>query len=611
MRHSGPAAVLLVGVVVLGRGALRGATACEEITPVPGDAITLQLVSNAVARPVDVTAPPGDTERLFVVEQGGRIRIIRLPQDSLVATPFLDISGLVVFSGGNDERGLLGLAFHPDYAENGYFFVNYTRSSDGATIVARYRVSSNADVADRTSAVMLLTIAQPYTNHNGGQLQFGPFDGYLYVSTGDGGSGGDPQNYAQNGLSLLGKLLRLDADNRAGALNYAIPPDNPFLSNAGVRNEIWALGLRNPWRFSFDPLNGDLYIGDVGQNLWEEIDYVPGTSTGGENYQWKRLEGKNNFSTGTSYGAGTPTGPILEYPHSGAAGAMWGHSVTGGVVYRGCKMPDLHGTYFFADYADNWVRSMKVVDGAVTDLRNRTAELNAGISGSLSSISAFGTDARGEIYLCSRPSSSRLYRIVPVKGANNPPAARITTDPSPAVVPLQGGTAVAVLDGSRSHDNDRGTQPLSFLWEKVSGPEGDEIAEPLAAVTTVSFRELGEYVYRLTVDDGDGQGSREVTVTVTEPPPPRFRRGDANTDGLVDISDGVRTLLHLFAAGPVPACLDAADADGSGVVDLTDAIFTFGYLFTGGPLPPPPGPTDCGEDPNENELDCESYNACS
>jgi glucose/arabinose dehydrogenase len=601
---------------------------CSGVTPVSGDDITLDQVTASLNRPVDVGTPPGDVDRLFVVEQGGLIRIIRLADDSIAPTPFLDIRSRVVCCG---ERGLLGLAFHPNYAENGYFYVNYTRSAgtvcttqpppgctgnrDSETVIARYsRMAEDPDRADPNSAEIVLAFCQPFSNHNGGQLAFGPLDGYLYASTGDGGSGGDPCSSGQRGTTFLGKLLRLDVDGddfpEDANRNYAIPPTNPFNSPTdGVFDEIWALGLRNPWRLAFDPTNGDLYIGDVGQNLYEEVDYVPGTSDGGENYEWRVQEGLHAFNAGTPYGAGTRVAPIYEYPHG--SGVFKGCSVTGGVVYRGCRMPDLHGSYFVADYCNDWIGTFRVVDGRLTDLRDRTADLNMGISPNRADeISAFGVDGRGEVYICDLDTT--LFRVVPRGFTDVPPTARIRTVPSPADVELAEGLGLVTLDGSASDDGNGGVQGLTFAWTKLSGPEGATIQSPTAAVTQLRLTEAGDFVFRLTVNDGVGSDASDVPVRATEPPPlPMLRRGDTNGDGKVDISDGISSLGYLFGGDEAPSCFDAADANDSGDLDLADSVFTFNYLFLGRQAPPDPGPDTCGADPTDGDgLDCASSPLC-
>ena len=292
-----------------------------------------------------ITAPAGD-DRLFVVEQTGRIRILR-PNGSVDATPFLDISSLV--SGGG-EQGLLGLAFHPRYATNGRFFVNYTNRS-GATVVAEFHVSGNPDVANAGSRRRLLRIAQPFENHNGGMVAFGP-DGYLYIGMGDGGSGGDPGNRAQNLRNPLGKMLRIDVNGSSASRPYRIPLSNPFRGHTGVPPEIFALGLRNPWRFSFDRARGDLWIGDVGQNRIEEIDYAPLAKARGANFGWRRFEGRSSFSD-ARLTAGHLIQPVTQYKHGP------GCSVTGGYVYRGPSIPALDGRYVFSDFCSAQVWTMR------------------------------------------------------------------------------------------------------------------------------------------------------------------------------------------------------------------------------------------------------------
>jgi len=342
-----------------------------------------EVVASGLEYPVFITHAGDGSGRLFVIEQRGRIRVIK--QGTLLNTPFLDITPQVLFGG---ERGLLGLAFHPNYEQNGFLYINYTRQSDGATIVARYRVSAaNPDLADPSSGITLLTIPQPYSNHNGGCLQFGP-DGYLYIGMGDGGSGGDPQNFAQNIDSLLGKMLRIDVNH---GNPYAIPADNPFVNQAGA-DEIWALGLRNPWRFSFDRLTGDLYIGDVGQNAWEEVSFQPANASGGINYGWRCREGAHPYNTSPPCNQAdflaTLTDPITEYSHSE------GYSITGGVVYRGSRYPNLFGRYFFGDYVNGKIWSIKKLSDSPLSWSERTLEIQAPFN-----ISSFGEGEDGEIYL--------------------------------------------------------------------------------------------------------------------------------------------------------------------------------------------------------------------
>jgi glucose/arabinose dehydrogenase len=367
---------------------------CGAGTPVPGTpALTTVRVAGGLADPVDLQAAPGDRTRLFVVEQGGRIRIIRA--GALLPTPFLDIAGRLRAGG---EQGLLGLAFHPQYATNGRFYVNYTDRS-GDTHVAEFRVSNNPDVADPDTERLVLFVEQPFANHNGGALAFGT-DGLLYIALGDGGSGGDPFRNGQNPGTLLGKMLRIDVN---GAAPYAVPPTNPLVSTAGARGEIWALGLRNPWRFSIDRATGDLYIGDVGQGRREEVDVGLASRGGGENYGWNVAEGTSCFSPSSGCNTTGLAAPVTEYT-TGSAGSC---AVTGGFVYRGCRMPGYQGTYFYGDYCAAFVRSFRLQNGQATDARDWTSSLGRDVD----LLSSFGVDADGEIYLVDH--AGEVFRIVP------------------------------------------------------------------------------------------------------------------------------------------------------------------------------------------------------
>jgi glucose/arabinose dehydrogenase len=353
----------------------------------------LERIVGGLSRPLGIVAAGDGSDRLFIVQQGGLIRI--LENGVLLSAPFLDLTARVSCCG---ERGLLGLAFHPDYDVNGFFFVNYT-DNNGETVVARYSVSSNPDVASAQSAVTILQVPQPFSNHNGGQLQFGP-DGYLYIGMGDGGSGGDPGNRAQSIDTLLGKMLRIDVDH---GLPYTIPPDNPLRFRIGARPEIWATGLRNPWRFSFDRQTGDLWIADVGQGTFEEIDFQSASSDGGENYGWRLMEGFHCFTPSTGCTNGVQlTLPVYEYDHS------VGCSVTGGYRYRGPRYPRLNGVYLFGDFCSGVIFG-GFEDGSTFDFRTLLASNLA--------ISTFGEDERGEVYVADYDGGT-VYRIedaAPVK----------------------------------------------------------------------------------------------------------------------------------------------------------------------------------------------------
>lgn len=343
----------------------------------------------ALAKPVFVTSPPDDARHLFILEQSGKIRIFDQKQKTLMGAPFLVISPIK--AGG--EQGLLGLAFHPNFSETRYFYVNFT-ATNGDTIIRRYRMQSGTAPyeVEEGSGLDLLKIAQPYSNHNGGWIGFGPQDGYLYIGMGDGGAGNDPPNNGQNKDVLLGKMLRIDVNGDDfpddSTRNYAIPASNPFVGKSG-RDEIWAYGLRNPWRNSFDRETGDLWMGDVGQNAREEIDFQPASSSGGENYGWRLREG---FIATPENGVGgnKPSGavdPVYDYGFDG------GQSITGGYVYRGSAMPQLKGHYFFAEYVNEFVKSFRYEGSSVGE-----SDLVIWIS-SVSRPSSFGEDANGELYI--------------------------------------------------------------------------------------------------------------------------------------------------------------------------------------------------------------------
>ncbi len=337
------------------------------------------IVKHRFSKPIFLTTSPDKTDRKFVVEQNGRILIIQ--RDEVLATPFLDISPQLSTGG---ERGLLGLAFHPKYSSNKRFFVNYTRAKDRATVIAEYHLSSNPNKALENESI-LLVIPQPYGNHNGGMIAFGP-DHYLYIGMGDGGSGGDPENYAQNTQELLGKFLRIDVDQPHP---YGIPPDNPFIKKRD-RPEIYAWGLRNPWRFSFDRQTGALWAGDVGQNKWEEIDVIQK----GKNYGWRFLEGTHCFNPETHCRKiENLVDPVTEYVHEHGR-----CSVTGGYVYRGTTIPSLRGSYIFGDFCT----------GEIWRYQERSTQL---LIDTDLQISSFGEDQDGELYVLGY--GGEIVRIVP------------------------------------------------------------------------------------------------------------------------------------------------------------------------------------------------------
>jgi glucose/arabinose dehydrogenase len=357
----------------------------------PLQGVTLEPLVSGLSYPVGITNAGDGSGRLFVNELTGKIRVIN-PDGTLRAADFVDLSDRLVAGG---EQGFLGVAFHPDFANNGRLFVHYSRAGDGATVVSELTASADHETASAGSERVLLTQDQPFANHNGGEIAFGP-DGYLYIGLGDGGSGGDPYGNGQSLQTLLGKILRIDVDAPPAAnKQYAIPDTNPYAA-AGVAPgaglpEIWAFGLRNPWRFSFDRATGDVYIGDVGQNAWEEVDRQPADSRGGENYGWNAYEASHCFSSCNGVSA---VGPIAEYGHD------QGCSVTGGYVYRGTRQPAMRGTYLFGDYCSGTIFTIPAA--GLTATRLGDTELQ---------ISSFGEGEDGEIYLADL-SAGGVYRVL-------------------------------------------------------------------------------------------------------------------------------------------------------------------------------------------------------
>jgi glucose/arabinose dehydrogenase len=339
----------------------------------------------SVEKPTSISHANDGSNRLFLTEQAGRIVLVR--DGVQLKEPFLDISGRVSCCG---ERGLLSVAFPPGYREKGYFYVNYTNRK-GDTVVARFRITKNPDQGDAATEEVILTVKQPYANHNGGQLAFGP-DGYLYIGMGDGGSGGDPYGNGQKMDTLLGKLLRIDVESKVKP--YDIPSSNPFVGRKGVLPAIWALGLRNPWRFSFDRKTGDLFIADVGQNKYEEVNVQSASSKGGENYGWNIMEGMHCFKAKTCNTSGLVL-PVVEYNHKA------GCSVTGGMVYRGRTFPLLDNIYFYGDYCTGRIWGMR---------RSGEQWIARELMHTKLSISTFGEDEAGELYIADHDEGG-IYRI--------------------------------------------------------------------------------------------------------------------------------------------------------------------------------------------------------
>jgi glucose/arabinose dehydrogenase len=382
---------LVLGLVLFSAlYACRSRNSTTQAPAIPD--ISLVPTAGGFTQPIGIAHAGDGSGRLFIVEQGGLVRIIK--NGTVITTPFLDVSSLL--KSGAGEQGLLGIAFPPGYGPGkNYLYTNYTGTQGvGDTVIARFQTTLDPDVADPASGQTLLTVVQPFANHNGGQLAFGP-DGYLYIGMGDGGSGGDPNNNAQNPSSLLGKLLRVDVESQPSG--YLIPPNNPFAGNAAYRPEIWAVGLRNPWRLSFDRSTGDLFIADVGQALYEEVNVQPAASGGGENYGWRIMEGLHCYNAATCDQAGL-TLPIVEYAHS----LLGECSITGGHVYRGVEFPVLQGVYLYGDYCSGRIWGLRRSGGVWENKLLLDSALN---------ISTFGEDEAGNLFVADH-GSGNIYKII-------------------------------------------------------------------------------------------------------------------------------------------------------------------------------------------------------
>ncbi len=436
----------------------------------------LELLASGFDSPIGIVNAGDD--RLFVIEQRGHVQILN-EDGSVPETPFLDLSDVVSQSGF--ETGLLGLAFHPNYSENGYFYVNYTRESDGTTVVSRFSANpANPGQADRESEVQMFTVEQPYDNHNGGQLLFGP-DGYLYIALGDGGDAGDPHDNGQDLTTMLGKMLRIDvnADNDSA---YVIPPDNPFIDDENALDEIWAYGLRNPWRNSFDRLTGDFWIADVGQNDFEEVNFQPAGSSGGENYGWRCYEGNAPFNTEGCGDEENYVFPVYDYPHEGEGCSG---SVTGGNIYRGAMYNGMYGVYVFADFCTGNVYTITPTSEGFDG--TQLANFGEG------EVTSFGEDQYGELYVVMQ-TSGEIHKLVETSDCN-PVATIMDSDSAFVIVPDSSLVLKAVYNPA-----------LDYQWHMNDEAISGEVQHELEVT------EEGNYLVHVTNPENGCTGISETVV---------------------------------------------------------------------------------------------------
>jgi len=491
---------------------------------------------------VDITGAGDNSGRLFIVDQSGIIRIFDQNTNTLIGTNYLDITGQVLHGG---ERGLLGLTFHPNFESNGYFYVNYIHDLSGDTRISRFTAASpttNGPVNAGTELI-ILTIDQPgSTNHKAGDLSFGP-DGYLYIAVGDGGGSGDTDNRAQNPADLLGKMLRIDVDNPDVGFNYGIPPDNPFVGVPTYREEIWSVGVRNPWRFSFDRLTGDMYIADVGQGAWEEVNFEP-AGTGGRNYGWRCYEGNHTYNTAGCLPASNYTFPVFEYDHS----ATGGRSITGGFVYRGTDVPSLYGWYVLTDYVSGNFWLLRYNGSAwVSDFQPDVP---------IDNITAFGEDDNGELY------ATRL----------SGPIYKVTATPLPIELLTFKGT---LKEGRVRLNWSTATERNGAHFEierKTEGAGFERIGQVTAAGESTSeqqysfedlFAASGENVYRLKMVDRDQRFKYSPAVSIRMQESADWQLSPNPATGKVS--------LLLDMAGEMPSLyLTITNAQGKEVMSLNE-----------------------------------------
>lgn len=521
-------AILLTGVV--------GTSMTESASAQSSELPSLSLASpiTGLSQPVSITHAGDGSGRIFVVEQTGRIRIIR--NGVVSATPFLNIASRISMGG---ERGLLGLAFPPGFPTKQHFYVNYTNSS-GDIVIARYRVSAgDGDVADFNSEQIVLVVSHPtFANHNGGQLAFSSRDGFLYVGTGDGGSGGDPDNRAQNGNDLLGKILRLDVETGSPA-TYTVPASNPFVGTPGFRSEIWALGLRNPWRFSFDRQTNDLFVADVGQGNFEEVNFQPATSAGGENYGWRIMEGLHCFNPTNCNSTGL-TLPVTEYTHS------FGCSVTGGYVYRGTTYPRMQGLYFYGDFCSGRIWALQQVSGSwqATELLDTTL-----------GISTFGEDEQGNLYVANY-NNGTIFSVID----NGPPP---TPTPTPTPTPI---TSTVQFSATQFQV----TEDCTEMVVSVTRTGATDAVQTVGYVTNEdTANQEGDFTYAEGVlVFAPGETEKSITVLITE---------DAYAEGTETFTLTLRNPTGGTSLGtPGTASLSIADDETTnGTINPIDDNATF------------------------------------